>query len=282
MSILGQTAKPGANAVQYSPTAGAWSPLVDTGTAQAVQDLPFVIRGEEGAAVCAMPSDIPWLSLDATAGSNAGGTSTDVTVTFDSTGLAAGTYTGNLCVFSNDPDPGPGNGTELVIVPVELNVVLQPAIIITKTVGTVNGVCADTSEITVPEGTTVYYCYTVTNTGDVTLNLHDLVDDPLGPIFTGLDYALGPGESVNTVLAGLSIPAVINVTTVNTATWTAYNGSPTAPVDVATAIATARVIVEPTAITLVALAASSPALWSGIALLGVFTLSGVAYRRKRR
>jgi hypothetical protein len=41
-------------------------------------------------------------------------------VTFDSTGLAAGTYTGNLCVYSNDPDPGPGNGTDLVVVPVEL------------------------------------------------------------------------------------------------------------------------------------------------------------------
>ncbi len=67
------------------------------------------------------------------------------------------------------------------------------------------------------------YCYEVTNTGDVTLNLHDLVDDQLGTIFSGLNYALTPGSSVNTVQAGLSIPAVINATTVNTATWTAYN-----------------------------------------------------------
>jgi hypothetical protein len=54
------------------------------------------------------------------AGSNAGGADTDITATFDSTGLAVGTYTGNLCINSNDPDAGPGNGTELVIVPVEL------------------------------------------------------------------------------------------------------------------------------------------------------------------
>jgi len=32
-----------------------------------------------------------------------------VDVAFDSSGLAAGTYTGNLCITSNDPDPGPGN-----------------------------------------------------------------------------------------------------------------------------------------------------------------------------
>jgi len=52
---------------------------------------------------CTALADIPWLSLDVTAGANAGGTDTDVTVTFDSTGYGAGTYTGNLCVDSNDP-----------------------------------------------------------------------------------------------------------------------------------------------------------------------------------
>ena len=41
----------------------------------------------------------------------------------------------------------------------------------------------------------------MTNTGDVTLNLHDLVDDQLGTIFSGLSYALAPGSSVNTVAA---------------------------------------------------------------------------------
>ena len=43
-------------------------------------------------------------------------------MTFDATGLAVGSYAGNLCVTSNDPDAGPGNGTALVVVPVSLTV----------------------------------------------------------------------------------------------------------------------------------------------------------------
>ncbi|MEA3335952.1 MAG: proprotein convertase P-domain-containing protein, partial [Chloroflexota bacterium] len=57
-----------------------------------------VLDAGNGGGPCQVPSDIPWLSLSQYAGSNAGGTDTDVTVTFDSTGLADGVYTGNLCV----------------------------------------------------------------------------------------------------------------------------------------------------------------------------------------
>ncbi len=196
-------------------------------------DLLFRLSGAIGgpAQTCANPADVPWLSEVPTSGTTAGGGVTPVTVTFDSTGLVVGTYNANLCVTSNDPDAGPGNGTNLVIVPVELIVTEPPvaSIELVKTVGAVDGVCATTSSIIVPPGTTVYYCYTVTNTGNVTLNLHDLVDDQLGTIFSALNYALAPGASVNTVAAGLSIPALINVTTTNVATWTAYNtGGPSA------------------------------------------------------
>ena len=114
-----------------------------------------------------------------------------------------------------------------------------PAISLTKTVGTTPGVCATTSNIEVAAGTTVYYCYTVTNTGDVTLNLHNLVDDQLGTLFTGLFYALTPGSSIDTMAAGLLIPAVINNTTTNVATWTAYNRN--GPSVTATATATVAV-----------------------------------------
>ncbi|HSN76416.1 MAG TPA: choice-of-anchor J domain-containing protein, partial [Anaerolineae bacterium] len=173
--------------------------------------------------VCDLPSDVPWLSVSPANGTTAPAATTPVQVTFDATGLAAGVYNANLCVTSNDPDPGPGNETELVIVPVELTVLAEPAIEIVKTVGTDSAVCAAESSITVPAGTEVYYCYTVTNTGDITLNLHDLVDDQLGTIFSGLNYALTPGSSVNTVAAGLTISAIITAPTLNTATWTAYN-----------------------------------------------------------
>jgi hypothetical protein len=71
----------------------------------------------------------------------------------------------------------------------------------------------------------VYYCYTVTNTGNVAFGLHTLTDDVLGTIFTGLAYNLAPGASVNTVAAGLSIPYVANANTTNVGTWLAYNAT---------------------------------------------------------
>ncbi|MER2598813.1 MAG: hypothetical protein ABTQ73_04790 [Caldilineales bacterium] len=198
-----------------------------------------VMLNSDAVPACAAPVDIPWLSVAPTAGATASMAASTATVTFNAAGLAPGMYTGNLCISSNDPDAGPGNETEMVIVPVTLTVSmpLEPSIIVTKTVGTVPGVCATESSILVAAGTTVYYCYTVTNTGNVIFTTHDLYDDQLGQIFSGLAYVLNPGASVNTVTAGLSVPAVINTPTVNVATWTAYDraGGP------ATASATAFV-----------------------------------------
>jgi subtilisin-like proprotein convertase family protein len=204
--------------------------------------------------VCSNPADVPWLSLAPDSGVTPSGATSQAVVTFDSTGLVAGDYHANLCITSNDPDSGPGNQTELVVVPVELVVVEGEAgIEIVKTVGTQPGVCAATSSIMVAPGTTVYYCYTVTNTGSVALNTHELLDDQLGTIFLDYNYALDPSSSINTVAAGLEIPVVINNTTTNLATWRAYNvGGVTAT---ATALASATVYVKdfdlaPEAITL--------------------------------
>lgn len=64
----------------------------------------------------------PWLTYSAT--SNPGGTSPGssdlVTVTFDSTGLAAGDYVANVCITSDDSDEG------LVVIPVSLTVNVVP------------------------------------------------------------------------------------------------------------------------------------------------------------
>jgi hypothetical protein len=65
---------------------------------------------------CENPSDIPWLSVAPANGSVAGGGSTDATVSVDASGLAAGDYSANVCVASNDPV------TPLVTVPVALTV----------------------------------------------------------------------------------------------------------------------------------------------------------------
>jgi hypothetical protein len=71
---------------------------------------------------CDMPADVPWLSVLPDNGTTAAGGSSAVEVTFDSTGLAPGEYNSYLCISNNDRDAGPGNGTDLVIVPVSLMV----------------------------------------------------------------------------------------------------------------------------------------------------------------
>jgi len=115
ISIVGQTTT--GDAWQY--TVDGWAPLMDETYAQG---LPFIIEGTTTPPECATPSTVSWLSFTPASGTNVAGTDTDVTVTFNSTSLSAGTYTANLCVASNDPDAGPGNGTKLVVVPVTLTV----------------------------------------------------------------------------------------------------------------------------------------------------------------
>lgn len=68
------------------------------------------------ATVCDRPQDLAWLTTDVITGSVAGLDAFDLTVTFDSTGLADDLYEGSLCVTSNDPS------TPLVEVPVSMEV----------------------------------------------------------------------------------------------------------------------------------------------------------------
>ncbi len=81
------------NALQFINQ--AWEPLLDSSTGSR-QDLPFIISGF-------VPQDIPWASVEPGSGTLPSGT-TDVIVTFDSTGLAMGVYTGTLLISSNDPN----------------------------------------------------------------------------------------------------------------------------------------------------------------------------------
>jgi hypothetical protein len=113
-----------------------------------------------------------------------------------------------------------------------------PEIELVKTVGLNSSECAEETEIVVRPGTPVTYCFAITNSGNFTLGLHDLVDDHLGVILDGLPYTLMPGASVF-----LTQTAVIVTDTTNTATWTAYNLGPTDEVS-ATASATVNLPVE--------------------------------------
>ncbi len=156
------------------------------------------------------------------------------------------------------------------------------SIVMTKTVGTEPAVCAATDSIAVPEGTDVYYCYTVTNTGGITLPLHSLVDDQLGTLLDDFPFDLAPGATVSTVDAGavISITATSSVT--NTAMWTAF----ISPTVTASYTDTATVMVmPPTAVTLRRLGAtqSGPALaWPVATALLAAALAGAALYWRRR
>jgi subtilisin-like proprotein convertase family protein len=93
----------------------------------------------------------------------------------------------------------------------------SPSIELTKTVGVLPGVCADTDEITVVAGTEVYYCYQAENTGDLEFNFHELVDSELGTILYAFPYTLTPG----TLSPQVIVPASPLATVTNEATWTA-------------------------------------------------------------
>jgi len=60
----------------------------------------------EAASGCNSPADIPWASTDPITGTTAALGMQPINVTFDSTGLTPGVYTGRLCVSSNDPAQG--------------------------------------------------------------------------------------------------------------------------------------------------------------------------------
>lgn len=186
-----------------------------------------------GTATCD-PGDLPWVSTDPVSGTVPAGSATNVDVTFDSSGLATGVYTGALCIANNDPVHS------LLRVPLTMTVAPPPTIVLTKTVGLDPAVCASGASLdltTGPLGTNVTYCYEVTNTGVYTLDRHDLVDDRLGAILDDFSYNLAPGATVF-----LTSTAVVTQTTVNTATWTAViSGSESIS---ATATATATVNVE--------------------------------------
>ena len=94
-------------------------------------------------------------------------------------------------------------------------------IAVTKTVGTLPLVCADSTSVQVEQGTPVYYCLTVQNTGDVSLVQHQVVDSLLGLSVT-LPYNLMPGgvvtitNAIYAPLGPITLPTSITNTVVVT------------------------------------------------------------------
>lgn len=117
-----------------------------------------------------------------------------------------------------------------------------------KTVG-IQGItpaCTTKADVKVPISTTVVYCYSVRNTGKLTVTNHTLVDNRLGMLLNGVTRILAPGASYST-----TVTKTLTVSVTNVATWTAtISGSVSAasvvttPVTHTVASATARVTIS--------------------------------------
>ncbi len=184
--------------------------LIETGWGE----VEFLI---DGFCNTATQGDIPWISSNPNAGTTSAGTADDVTVSFDSTSIDLGVLRANLCVTNNSI-------SSTIPVPVILEVPPAPSLILTKTVGLDPNSCSATDTVNIPSGnggTNVTYCYTVQNSGNITLSIHNLVDDQLGVLLGPDDlFDIAPGAT-----DFYTVSTLITQTTVNTGTWTAANSS---------------------------------------------------------
>ncbi len=205
------------NSLQLS--GGVWSAVTDTSSGgngtHAPQGFPFYITGQ--VSDCTQPA---WVSVNPISHTLGAGMAEQVTVTFDSTGLGAGTYTGELCFTSSD------SKTPFLRLPITLTS-QAPAIILTSTVGTSPTECATSTTLFTPTPVDAYYCHTVTNSGNISLTLHNLEDSQIGTILNNYAAIIAPGSSFDTVTAGFTLSTSITTTTATTTTWVAFNSGPT-------------------------------------------------------
>ena len=91
-------------------------------------------------------------------------------------------------------------------------------LVLSKTVGIQNirPVCTNVTQIKVPIGTTVVYCFTLRNQSAYTPNRHTLVDDHLGRLLDDVAFDLAPNASFI-----VSQTATLTASVTNIATWTA-------------------------------------------------------------
>jgi uncharacterized membrane protein len=173
-------------------------------------------------AECAVAGDIPWVDVSPTSGSTPSGASSEVTVTFDATGLAEDAYEGLLCVSSNDAT------TPMTVVPLTLTVV---------PVAYGVEVAAVEAELSGEPGTSVEYTVWITNTGNAQDTFDLMVSGNSWDTMPSMGgVTLGAGESAS-VMVTVDIPGDADDGDMDAATFTATSqsdGTATASVDLTT------------------------------------------------
>lgn len=119
-----------------------------------------------------------------------------------------------------------GFGDMMIVMNVYGDEVFEPDMAVNKFVGLDPSVCANNTSISVPAGgggTDVTYCYSLENTGNVSLMYHTVDDDQLGSLL-GPDYVaeVTPGSTF-----WFTESATITENTVNVATWSVSDGDGT-------------------------------------------------------
>ena len=163
-----------------------------------------------------------WLSAVPDTGSVIWPAYQGVELLFDSTGLAVGQYTADICFTSND-----GLSNTPITIPVTLNVInsLTDLFTFQKGVTTDLNDCSTAETlpnlpptITVTAGSLVHYCYVLTNiTSAEVLERHDVLDDVYGVLAENLHFSLYPEEFIVFYLT-----AQISETVTSTTSWTGY------------------------------------------------------------
>lgn len=139
-----------------------------------------------------------------------------------------------------------------------------------------DGSCGTSNTISVPENSTVTYCYQVTNTGNITYDTHMVMDDQQGTVLPTTAYELAPGESFSFTQ---DAPFTNGVLT-SMMTWTAWvSGTGVA----ATGVATATVSAQPTDVVLTSFAGNGTTLWTlPLVSLSVLVVLAAAMVLRRR
>jgi subtilisin family serine protease len=125
--------------IDPSSASPAWEPLTGVSALSAVV---------QGTAACAQPA---WVSYAPTSDALGFGASSNMTITFDPTGLAAGTYNGNLCIASN------ATNTPTAVVGLTFTVNPAPTHTVISSVGTPSGSITPLGTQTVNTGDTAVF-----------------------------------------------------------------------------------------------------------------------------